>query len=103
MTRIAIVLAIAAGLAWSEAQAQWIRYPAPGTPRTADGKADLNAPVPRTPDGRPDVSGVWQRIVPPELRSRAVGPTDQNLRLLLPPGESVPFQRSEEPSCRERG
>jgi hypothetical protein len=92
MTRIAIALAIAVGLAWGEAEAQWIRFPVPGTPRSADGKADLNAPAPLTPDGRPDISGVWQRIVPPDLRSRSVGPTDQNLQLLLPPGESVPFQ-----------
>jgi hypothetical protein len=58
----------------------------------ADGTPNLNAPVPRTPDGRPDLSGVWQRIVPPEARAPSVGFTDQNLRVLLPPGETVPFQ-----------
>lgn len=39
--------------------AQWINHPTPGTPRTADGKPDLTAPVPRTADGKPDLSGVW--------------------------------------------
>jgi hypothetical protein len=92
MKNIVSALTIAFGLTGAVAEAQWIRFPAPGTPRTADGKADLNAPAPRTPDGRPDIAGVWQRIVPPEARSPSSGFTDQNLRLLLPPGESVPFQ-----------
>jgi hypothetical protein len=39
--------------------AQWLNYPTPGTPRTADGKPNLSAPAPRTPDGKPDLSGVW--------------------------------------------
>jgi hypothetical protein len=93
MTRIATVLTLAFGLAWSAAEAQWIRYPAPGIPRTADGAADLGAPAPRTPDGRPDIAGVWQRVLPPEARDRSlVGFTDQNLRALLPRGETVPLQ-----------
>ena len=41
------------------AQAQWLNYKTPGTPRTADGKLDLTAPAPRTPDGKPDLSGLW--------------------------------------------
>ena len=40
--------------------AQWLNYPAPGIPRTADGKPNLNAPTPRTADGKPDLSGVWE-------------------------------------------
>jgi len=40
--------------------AQWLNYPAPGTPRTRDGKADLNARAPRTRDGKPDLSGLWR-------------------------------------------
>jgi hypothetical protein len=39
--------------------AQWLNYPTPGIPRTADGKADLSAPTPRK-DGKPDLSGVWR-------------------------------------------
>ncbi len=39
--------------------AQWLNYPAPGTPRTKDGKPDLTAKAPRTREGKPDLSGVW--------------------------------------------
>jgi hypothetical protein len=42
--------------------AQWVNYPTPGIPRTADGKPNLTAPAPRTADGKPDLSGLWQRI-----------------------------------------
>ena len=48
------------------AHAQWLNYPAPGTPRTPDGRADLAAKAPRSPDGTPDLSGVWlNELVPP--------------------------------------
>lgn len=40
------------------ARAQWLNYPTPGLPRTADGKPDLSAPA-ATRDGHPDLSGVW--------------------------------------------
>jgi len=40
--------------------AQWVNYPTPGIPRTADGKPNLTAAAPRTPDGKPDLSGLWQ-------------------------------------------
>jgi hypothetical protein len=39
--------------------AQWVDYPTPGVPRTADGKPDLAAPAPRGADGKPDFSGMW--------------------------------------------
>ena len=39
--------------------AQWLNYPTPGVPRTADDKPNLSAPTPRTADGKPDLSGVW--------------------------------------------
>ena len=39
--------------------AQWVNYPAPGIPRTRDGKPNLTARAPRAPNGRPDLSGVW--------------------------------------------
>jgi len=41
------------------ASAQWLEYPTPGVPRTADGKPNMTAPTPRTADGKPDFSGMW--------------------------------------------
>jgi hypothetical protein len=40
--------------------AQWVNYPTPGIPRTADGKPNLSAPAPKTADGKPDLSGLWE-------------------------------------------
>jgi hypothetical protein len=40
--------------------AQWIDYPTPGIPRTADGKPNLAAPAPKGRDGKPDLSGLWE-------------------------------------------
>jgi hypothetical protein len=40
-------------------EAQWANYPAPGIPRTRDGKPNLAAKAPRTSGGKPDLSGVW--------------------------------------------
>ena len=61
------VIAIAASLS-----AQWVNYPTPGVPRTADGKPNLSAPAPKTADGKPDLSGMWQaddgRYLKPEDR-----------------------------------
>jgi hypothetical protein len=37
-----------------------LNFPAPGTPRTPDGKANLSAKVPVGADGKPSLSGVWQ-------------------------------------------
>jgi hypothetical protein len=45
--------------------AQWLEFPTPGIPRTADGKPNLSAPAPRTPDGKPDLSGLWQPEINP--------------------------------------
>ena len=42
------------------AYGQWLNYPAPGTPRTRDGKPNLSAPAPRASNGKPDLSGLWQ-------------------------------------------
>jgi hypothetical protein len=51
--RLVVVVLITAG-----AQAQWVNFPTPGTPRTSDGKPNLAAPAPRTAEGKPDLSGV---------------------------------------------
>jgi hypothetical protein len=52
-----LTLIIASALA---VNAQWLNYPAPGIPRSADGKPILTAPTPRASDGNPDLSGLWQ-------------------------------------------
>jgi hypothetical protein len=57
--RAACILILLAGAHFS-ANAQWLNYPAPGTPRTPDGKPNLTAPVPDAANGKPDLSGVWQ-------------------------------------------
>jgi hypothetical protein len=41
------------------ASGQWLKYPDPRIPRTADGKPNLTAPAPRLADGKPDFSGIW--------------------------------------------
>jgi hypothetical protein len=57
MTRIAGALLFLAICTCSEAQ--WLNFPTPGMPRTADGKPNLIAPPPTTADGKPDLSGLW--------------------------------------------
>jgi hypothetical protein len=51
---------ILAGLLGVPLAAQWLNYPTPGLPRTADGKPNLSAPAPRAADGKPDLSGIWR-------------------------------------------
>lgn len=68
ITRIAMALAVF-GLC-VPLTAQWVNYPTPGIPRTADGKPNLSAAAPRGADGKPDLSGLWgwelNRGCPPE-------------------------------------
>ena len=52
-----LIVVIATALALN---GQWLSYPAPGIPRSADGKPILTAPTPRASDGNPDLSGLWQ-------------------------------------------
>ena len=40
--------------------AQWLKEPTRGIPRTPDGRPNLTAPAPRTADGKPDLSGLWR-------------------------------------------
>ena len=60
MNQITIALA-ACGLSIPLA-GQWLNYPTPVIPRTADGKPNLSAPAPKMPDGKPDLSGVWEHL-----------------------------------------
>src|ERR671935_1929225 len=57
-----VIFAVIVAVLSMPLEAQWLKYPTPGIPRTADGKPNLTAPAPRTADGKPDLSGLWQRI-----------------------------------------
>jgi hypothetical protein len=70
--------------------AQWFKIPLPGTPRTANGEPDLNAPSPKAADGKPDFSGIWQ--VMRSSQQRPNGDGRGGLRNSLPPDFRVPLQ-----------
>ena len=57
MNRTAIAAAL--GLFPISLFAQWLNFPTPGIPRTADGKPNLSAPAPHTANGQPDFTGLW--------------------------------------------
>lgn len=65
------------------ASAQWLDYPAPGIPRTPDGKPNLFAPAPRAADGKPDLSGVWM--------GPGAGSYDRNITKDLRPSDIQPW------------
>jgi hypothetical protein len=77
-----VVFAIILSAMTTPLAAQWVDYPTPGIPRTADGKPNLTAPAPRTADGKPDLSGIWQRI---SLKY------ERNIAADLKPGEIQPW------------
>jgi hypothetical protein len=82
IVKLALILAAAAASSF----AQWINYPTPGIPRTADGKPNLTAPAPRAPDGKPDLSGLWQ-VEPtpwPEMK-----PIVGNMNDVFAPGDDL--------------
>ncbi len=55
------------------ARAQWLNYPTPGIPRTADGKPKLSARTPRDASGKPNLSGLWQtQSAAPEVLARLI-------------------------------
>ena len=80
-------LIVLAAFLCAVAQAQWLNYPTPGTPRTPDGKPDLTAPAPHTADGKPDLSGVWmhEKTTIAEVR-RLFGTRFDSEITLAPPG-----------------
>src|ERR1035441_5421179 len=57
--------------------AQWPSHPTAGAPRKADGKIDMTAPAPKAPDGHPDLSGVWDRGMPPRAATAPSEPPPQ--------------------------
>jgi hypothetical protein len=64
--------------------AQWLDYPDPRIPRTAERKADLTAAAPRAFDGKPDLSGVWHvQAESLEEKRRLFGP---NIGIVTVPG-----------------
>src|SRR3984885_1589142 len=58
--------------------AQWLDYPTPGIPRTADGKPNLSAPAPHAADGKPDLSGMWR------VKQATSGETDKAMHAIQP-------------------
>jgi hypothetical protein len=75
MRRLVIAAFAAAVTLTGTADAQWLNYPDPRIPRTADGKPMLTAPAPRAADGRPDLTGTWHvQSEPLELRQQKLGP-----------------------------
>ena len=58
------MMTMAAALAITPANAQWLNYPTAGVPKTANGAPNLTAPAPRTADGKPDLSGLWTMMCP---------------------------------------
>ena len=72
------------------AHAQWLNFPTPGTPRTRDGKADLNARAPRTREGKPDLSGLWRvESTPIEEWRRILGDRFEGADRLRVPGMGI--------------
>jgi len=77
---------------------KWLDYPAPGIPRTADGKADLAAKAPRTPDGKPDLSGMWAVQRPGDRPGRPV----YDITAFLAPGSQMSMKPEAEALFKKR-
>src|SRR4030081_578454 len=90
MARIATVAALLVPVMCAGLDAQWLKQPTPGIPRTRDGKPNLTAPAPRTPDGKPDLSGIW------------LTPSGRWLQNLAADGVEVPFTPASRAVWEER-
>lgn len=91
MTLRSCALVLFAAMA-GPAVAQWINYPTPGIPRTADGKPNLSAPAPKMADGKPDLSGMWR------LKQATAGETDKAMQTIKaqPWAEQLSKKRKED-------
>jgi hypothetical protein len=76
------VVAVIVALAAAVPSAQWLKNPTAGIPRTADGRADLNAPAPRTADGKPSIAGLWRPA------GRIIGDLTNGMKA----GQAIPYQ-----------
>ncbi len=92
MGKVSIVAVFVSTALTLPAAAQWINYPTPGIPRTADGKPNLSAPAPRTADGKPDLSGLWR------VKQATSGETDQAMHSVKaqPWAEALSKKRKED-------
>jgi len=72
--------------------AQWIKIALPDTPRTPDGRPDLNASTPKAEDGRPDLSGIWLRA--PGVNAPRENPAGLPGRMdhFMPRGSEIPLR-----------
>jgi len=88
--------------------AQWIKHPAAGVPRKADGTVNAAAETPRMPNGKPDFSGIWTSDevdprrpgIPPNPNDATTSRRMINLGVELPGG--LPYQPWLAPLVKER-
>ena len=76
MRRLILICTLAGALSTS-LTAQWPSFVRQDTPRTSEGKPNLDAPPPRLPNGKIDFSGTWESRQPPS--GRLGGPMVPNL------------------------
>ena len=102
MRSFAALAAIAVLRCAAPAAAQWLNYPNPGIPRTADGKPNLSAPAPKMADGKPDLSGVWMHQRGQNQPPREAVGQPGTIFDFMPPGSKVSFQPWAETLYKER-